>query len=223
MPRRKEIFANNYYYHVFNRGVAGISIFENRTDYKRLIKLFDYYRFYDVPLSYSAFYKLSTEEQKSVYNKMLKKQNPLVEILAFCLMPNHYHLLLKQLVTDGIKDYVTVIQNSYSKYFNIKYERNGPLWQSRYKAVRIDSDEQLTHVSRYIHLNPVTSYLIEKDEMTNYEWSSYPVYLGINNSAFVSIEMILKMLGGRDKHERFVQDNSDYQRDLKRIKRLTFD
>lgn len=93
-------------------------------------------------------------------------------------MPNHFHLLLKQTKENGISKLVANFQNSYTRYFNLKNERVGPLFQGVFKALRVKTDEQLIHVSRYIHLNPYSSSVIKSfEELKRYPWSSVEEYL----------------------------------------------
>lgn len=90
-----------------------------------------------------------------------------LEIISYCLMPNHFHLLVKQVIDHGIVKCLNNFSNSYTRYFNIRHDRVGPLFQGRFKAVRIETDEQLLQVSRYIHLNPVASSLIEETKVVS--------------------------------------------------------
>lgn len=135
-------------------------------------------------------------------------------------MNNHFHLLLKQLAEKGVQKFLANTQNAYGKYFNLKNLRVGPVFQSRFKAKRIETEEMFLHVSRYIHLNPSTSYLVDIDRLDSYEWSSYPEYLGRKTPIFLNTEKILGMIGGRKKYEKFVLDQADYQRQLDKIKHL---
>ena len=100
-------------------------------------------------------------------------------------MPDHYHLLLKIIKGDFSK-YLGTVENSYSRFFNLKYNRKGPLWQGSFKAVRIKNNEQLLHVSRYIHINPTTSNLIAKPE--NWRYSSYKDFIE-NNEILENIKL----------------------------------
>jgi putative transposase len=129
---------------------------------------------------------------------------------------------MKQNIDNGIKNVLTSLQNGYSKYFNIKYDRQGPLFQSRFKAKRIETEEILLHVSRYIHLNPSNLFLIEAESLENYLWSSYPTYMGIKNSSmnFIDTSLILKIIGGEEKYKKFVLDRANYQRKLEMIKHM---
>lgn len=137
-------------------------------------------------------------------------------------MPNHFHFLLKQVAPDGLKTFISNVQNAYAKYYNISNERSGPLFQSVFKAVRIETDEQLLHVSRYIHLNPSTNYLVEINNLASYPWSSFRCYLSKDSSIydFVNTKEILAYFKGKDKYNDFVFDQAAYQRELERVKHL---
>lgn len=106
--------------------------------------------------------------------------------------------------------------NSYTKYYNIKFKRVGPLLQGQFKAIRIETDEQLVHVSRYIHLNPLSSFLVE--DLDDYEWSSYREY--INNSKFgiCRKEDVLNLFKVPEDFKKFVLDRADYAQSLEIIK-----
>jgi putative transposase len=174
-----------------------------------------------------AYYQLADPKTRFSFRQRLKKPKKtfskqsakLVEIVAFCLMPNHFHLLLKQLKKKGISTFMAQISNSYTRYFNLKYDRVGPLFQGVFKAVRVKNDEQLLHLSRYIHLNPVTDYLVENPE--EYLYSSYLEYL--KKPKLVSPEIVLGQFASKADYEKFVLNQKDYARKLKEIKRLAID
>ena len=139
-------------------------------------------------------------------------------------MPNHYHILAKQISEKGISEFVRFIQESYAKYFNSKTQRFGSLFQSPFKAVRIENDEQLLHVSRYIHLNPLTSYvIIESKDLMNYPWNSYRDYVSNNNRGFVNTSLISSLIKKNDSFKKFTFNHLDYQRKLELIKHLVFE
>jgi putative transposase len=115
------------------------------------------------------------------------------------------------------------IQNAYVKYLNLTTERSGPLFQSRYRIRRIENEESFLHVSRYIHLNPTTSYLVKVEDLLFYQWSSLPCYLKDFKSDIVNTNLILKLIGGQDKYREFVYGQVDYQRKLDRIKHLVLE
>lgn len=142
-----------------------------------------------------------------------------VEIIAYCLMPNHWHLLLKQLRDGGVTDFVQQLSLSYSHFFNTKQERKGPLFQGRFKAYRIETEQQLIHTCRYIHLNPFSSYVVKSyDLLLEYPFSSLGEYIGRNDNNYCQKEDILGLFKSRDDYLRFVLDNADYQRSLDIIK-----
>lgn len=127
----------------------------------------------------------------------IDKRDKFVEVVAFCFMPNHIHLLIKQLKENGISDFMQKVGGGYATYFNRKYKRKGHLFNN-FKPVHIESDNQLKNVLTYIHANPIA--LIEpgfkekgvknpekiKKFLENYKWSSYQDYLGIKNFHYVT-------------------------------------
>ena len=223
MPRRKTVFAVNETYHIFNRSVARSPIFINQRDYKRAISLINFYSFPNPPLRFSHFNRLTPENKLSFFSSLSKNQERQVSVLSFCLMPNHFHFLLTEKIADGITNFLRNLQNSYAKYFNTKYDRSGAVFQEQFKAKRIETDQQLLHISRYIHLNPTTSYLIEKPEdLAKYEWSSYPDFLGITARAFVN-KTFLKNFGSPEAFKKFTLDQIDYQKQIKHLEHLVLE
>lgn len=221
MPQRRFVLANNEIYHVFNRSIARTEIFSSKNNLNKGFEIIDYYRF-PQKLRLSKFKSL-TSELKKQYLTLLDKTTHLVEIYAYAFMPNHYHFLLKQLQDKGISKFISNFQNSFAKVFNLKNDRNGALFQNAFKAKRIETDEQFIHVSRYIHLNPVTSYLIEFDKLLNYEWTSFPTYATEQEISFINTEFLLNMFVSKDQYIKFVSDQVDYQRKLALIKDLTLE
>ena len=139
-------------------------------------------------------------------------------------MPNNYHLLLKQLIDGGISKYLSQVQNSYSRYFNVRRKKAGSVFQGHFKAKRIETDEQLIHLSRYIHLNPYSSYVVKLiDNLKTYLWSSLPGFLGENEYTFVNKSFILDLFQDKKDYQSFVFNQADYQRELENIKHLTWD
>lgn len=137
-------------------------------------------------------------------------------------MPNHFHFLLKQLTDKGISKFMAKITNAFSHYFNTRHDRTGHLFQGNFGAVRIEDDEQFMHVSRYIHLNPVTSYLIAIESLVSYEYSSYPDYLS-KPSGFTNTKDILSYFKNPQGYRKFVEDQADYARKLDNIKHLALE
>lgn len=221
MPtNRKVIFANGEYYHIFNRGVDKRITFSNKREYVRAISVIRYYSFHKPPIRYS---RLLTLPQDMRENVLLSLKNKSVNIIAYCIMPNHFHLLLQQVQENGISRFVANMTNSYTKYFNTKHKRVGPLFGGIFKAVHIEDNEQLIHLSRYIHLNPATAYIIEAKNLHEYPWSSYLEYI---NKALVPLcnkEKILEFFKDDKDYEDFCKDQESYSRELKEIEHLTID
>lgn len=224
MPGRVIPLVSGQYYHIYNRGVNKQPVFSGVKTYKRALDLLRYYRYSDVPIRFSKFLTLSKEVQSQIWDSLELKDQKLVEIICFCLMPNHFHLLVKQNKEGGISKFLGDFQNGYTRYFNLKDDRSGPMWQGRFKAVRIGDDEQLLHVNRYIHLNPATAYVVnEFDDLLKYAWSSLGEYLGKDRIKISNPEIILSNFASIDKYIQFLADQVGYQRELDQIKHLVLE
>lgn len=213
MPYRIIPFVNDHFYHIYNRGVEKRTIFENRRDHDRFLKTLQYYQLAGPKPRFSKFFV-----NKSFKPELAEK---IVEIIAYCLMPNHFHLLIKQLKDRGISEFLSKLSNSYTKYYNTKHTRVGPLLQGEFKAVLIESEEQLTHVSRYVHLNPYVSFLVK--DLNFYEWSSYGDYIGKTNNGLCNKEVVLSLFKSPQDYEKFILDHADYAQRLEIIKHQLID
>lgn len=136
-------------------------------------------------------------------------------------MPNHFHFLLKQVKNGGITEFISKISNSYTKYFNTKYKRIGPLLQGEFKAVTIETDEQLLHVSRYIHLNPFVAELVE--DLSLFPYSSYQNFIRPESMGCCVTKPILDFFKNPEEYEKFIKDHSSYAKELARVKHLLID
>ncbi|MCM8793287.1 MAG: transposase [Candidatus Omnitrophica bacterium] len=180
---KKVEFSSHQFYHIYNRGVDKRRIFEDENDYVRFIhSLFEFNDQYPA-LPFSQIYKREKKRDREL----------LVNIICFSMMPNHFHLILEQLNDGGITKFMRKLGTGYTMYFNEKYKRTGALFEGKFKAIHIENDKYLLHLSRYIHLNPVE--LIEahwkekgiedfnkvKDFLEKYRWSSFLDYIGIEN------------------------------------------
>lgn len=214
MPGRLTPLVTDQFYHIFNRGSDKRNIFLKPRDYKRFQQTFYYYQ-YDGPKR--RFSKLAKLDFKNFQPDPAKK---LVEIIAYCLMPNHFHFLIKQLKDNGIPNFMSSLCNSYTKYFNIKNRRVGPLLQGKYQNVLIESEAQLIHASRYIHLNPIVSGITK--DLLGYTWSSYSEYIrGYNH--FCEPKEILSLFSSPRKYQEFVENQIDYATTLEIIKHQVID
>lgn len=210
MALRKPVLATGEIYHIFNRSVREIPIFRDKRCCNLFLEAMEYYLQKKPPVRFSKY-----RIQKKKYPIDLK--NRVVTIINFCLMPNHFHFTLKQEVDNGIRQFIQRLTNSFAHYYNLKHKSRGPVFEGNFKAVWVKNDEQLLHLSRYIHLNPVTSYLVEKPE--SYPFSSYLIYLGKEESQIIDPSLVLGNISKKD-YQKFVLDQKDYQRELERIKHL---
>ncbi len=222
MPARAVPLVNNQFYHVYNRGINKQQIFRGIKDYQRAIELINFYQYLNPPLRYSK-YQLLSIDRKQEFWKILTKKPKIVSINSYCLMPNHFHLLVKQKADGGISKYLSNLQNSYTKYFNTKHNRTGPLLQGQFKAVRIEDDNQLLHINRYIHLNPYSSFIVKNvDDILTYPWSSIQEYLKATINPICEKDIILSNFKNTNEYKSFILEQADYQRQLDIIKHLTF-
>jgi len=218
---RKDSLVNNQYYHIFSRSISGYIIFNDSSEFHRMLDLMKFFRFVNFNHRYSQFIDLELSTQIDILNKLKYENNVLVEIVAYCVMPTHIHLLLKQVADNGITKYLGRILNSYSRYFNAKHHRSGPLWDSRFKNVLVASDEQLLHISRYIHLNPTSADLVNDPE--NWVHSSYHEYINANNNvtSFCEFKKIINL--NSKQYKTFTDNRKSYQHDLSFIKNILID
>ncbi len=200
-------------YHVFTKSIAGFRIFDDDDEFFRIKEISRYYQQKDLALKFSRFKEL--QERLEIKPKPITLDERIVDIIVYCFMPTHIHLILKQLEDRAISVYMNNILNSYTRYFNIRHKRKGPLWEGRFKKVLMVTDEQLLHLTRYIHLNPVTAHIIEKPE----QWgaSSYNEYLNKGHFEYriTFFENVLDII--TSDYKEFVEDRKDYQRELKEI------
>lgn len=221
MPYRKTPLVTNEIYHIFNRSIAGQPIFLNNRNYQRALDTVNFYRFEKPNLRFSHYNRLP-DQQKNDFLENLKLHVKRIKIFAYSLMPNHVHFVIKQLTENGIASFMSNFQESYAKYFNIRGERTGALFQSMFKAVRIETQEQFIHVVRYVHLNPLTAYVLKEfSELETYPWCSFAEYIGTQNHGIVDKEEILQHFASVSKLRKFTLDQIDYQRGLDEIKHLT--
>lgn len=204
MPHRNliRIFIADHSYHCYNRGVERRKIFLDAQDYgvflnrlKRLLANPD---------------ELKDEEPG---RDRLRSFHGEIELVAYCLMPNHYHLLLKQVNETALAEFMRSLSTSYTMYFNKRYQRVGPLFQGRYKARLVDTDAYDLHLSRYIHLNPIdlpadfhtydySSFRFLKDPHTRPSWLHVDRVLGAHDYSYDVYEKFVAEYANTGKFER---------------------
>lgn len=217
MPIVQPKFTPGHYYHLYNRGVAKQVIFHDNRDYYRFLDTLAFYT--DDSTSDKKF---STTEWEII--KDIRYTNPgksRVEIIAHCIMPNHFHLLVKQIEENGISMFLRRSLNSYTHYYNTKRKRVGPIFQGTFRATIVENNEQLLHVSRYIHLNPFVAKIVDSPSI--YQYSSYQAFLHGAKDRLCSPSLILELVNSNDEYRQFVEDYADYARSIGDLKKLLID
>lgn len=187
-----------------------------------MLYLLLFFQIKEPPASFSTYVKLEKVQQEGFFEcfaPIAQDQTKIVQIIAYCLMPTHIHLILKQLSPSGISIFMSNVLNSYTRYFNVKHKRKGPLWESKFQNVLVNKDEQLLHLTRYIHLNPTSASLANKPQ--GWEFSSYNEYLGSTNYPICQFDDLLNIQSA--EYKKFAQDRIAYQRELAIIKKQLID
>jgi putative transposase len=248
MPYRNEEFINGEIYHIVIRGIDDNLIFKDRDDYYRGI--FSIYEFNTIePVEIRERRRIRLQLKRFSLQQasggpssaeategIIDKREKLVEILAFCFMPNHLHLLLRQIKDGGVTKFMSKLGTGYGGYFNRKYNRKGHVFQNRFLAVHIKDDDQLKTVFVYIHTNPIS--LIEpgwKEKgiedpeavikfLENYKWSSYPDYIGKKNFPSVTDrDFILEIMERTESCKNLVEDWVRYKGEIREFTNLALE
>lgn len=199
MPQKNTIkeYAPQSYYHVYFRGMNKEKLFLDAADYRYFLSLFERY--------------LSVEHAVSKTGVPYPNYRNDIRLLAYCLMTNHVHLLLYQLDDSwALRKLMSSLMTSYSKYFNLKYKRVGSVFESRYKAKRIDDDSYLIHISRYIHMNP--------RRWLTYKHSSLQFVLRDNCPEWLDQSEIVSSFRNRADYEAFLMDYQENKVILETLK-----
>lgn len=208
-------------YHVMNKSIAGYRIFSSKRDYLRMLYIIQYFAIADKLPKFSEFL-----ERKDVHTMGFEKclqeyfgeSKRHIQLIAYCLMPTHIHLVVKQLRGNGISTYASNVSNSYARYLNTKQKRKGPLWVGKFKSVHVETDEQLIHLTRYLHLNPTTAELVKEPE--KWLWSSYAEYISPHRTENPLCQFSELVDMTPNIYKSFIDDQKDYQRKLGQIKKL---
>jgi len=239
MPRRKEGFENGKIYHIILRALDDNLIFKDVNDYYRgIFSIYEFNNTNSVTIQARRKARVTFKNSLKKVDRLpmsiqlpefMDNRDTMVETLAFCFMPNHIHLLLKQTKENGISKFMQKVGIGYGKYFNGKYERKGHVFQDAFKSVYIKRDEQFMVVASYIFTNPIA--LIEpgwKENgiknhsvkevikfLENYKWSSYQDCIGIKNfDSVTQRDFLMEMMGGEDGCKNVVEDWVSYKKDV---------
>lgn len=188
MPGRNVIkqYIKDGYYHLYNRGVEKRVIFLDDQDYR-------------VFLSLLKSYLTKNDDEIEAPDHRRKELSTEIDLICYCLMPNHFHLLVRQQTERGITNLMRCLNTSYTMYFNHRYSRVGTLFQGIYKATRIDRDEYLVHLSRYIHLNPA-----EFADPQKYPFSSFSHFISAKTAKWLKPNAVLDLYKDKQEYREFV-------------------
>lgn len=199
MPRRNVIRSDgqDVFYHVYARGANKRRIFLDEEDNLKFLQLLERY--------------LSPEDARNQYGVPYPNFYNKVDLLAYCLMPNHFHLLVYQRQSHMLTSLMQSVMTSYSRYFNLKYKRTGPLFESRFRSSAILDEAYLEHITRYIHLNP--------RQWRDYEYSSLPYYLQQDTVSWVRPNRIVSMFKTPAEYIQFLEDYQENKKMMDILKR----
>jgi putative transposase len=207
----RELIETGELYHIYNRGVEKRDVFLDDGDHLRFIHHLYHLNTQNKPPHLSSVLTNLSDANKEVgpprFTRRAQSRDPLVDIIAYVLMPNHYHLLLSQRVDRGISQFMQRLGTGYTMFFNEKYERSGALFQGKYKYKKISTDRHFLYIPHYIHMNPIpllhdarmkqggpTSLF---DKLVEYRWSSLRDYIGIRNfPSVITPTRIIDSYGG---------------------------
>lgn len=214
MGYRYDKFAPGEIYHLWTRGVNHRTVFRGRTDYERFLNLL----LYCLPKGNAQSYSIAQRSRHTV--ERVDSGEGLIDLLCYCLMTNHVHLLVKENVERGISQYMQRLLNSYARYFNVRHKRSGPLFTGRFQSALINADDQFTHVTRYIHLNPYAAHIVEN--VFDYPWSSLAEYGGNSSRSICHTDLLRSMLD-KNEYRSFVQNEAEYAQSLADLQYVLLD
>lgn len=201
-------------YHICTRGVEQRDIFRDDRDRQRFLRLLIHYLPRGDVRSFSMAQKYKQEAE------VTREGLGLVDLMSYCLMPNHIHLLVRENIRNGTSQYMHKLLTSYARYFNISQQRTGSLFINPFRAVLVSDDDQFLHVSRYIHLNPYVAHMINNP--LKYNWYSLPEYLD-GRPATTCHTSLIRGIMRPEEYKKFIIDEADYARSLADIKHLLVD
>jgi len=232
-------YVANAFYHLYNRGVEKRILFIDDQDYS---VIFSYLKTYLLPKHTLQLQQIIANPAESYHKKdearrelRLNNFADSIKLVAFCLMPNHFHMLVKQSESNAIDVFMNSLWTRYTMYFNAKYKRVGTLFQDVYKAVMMETNEQLLYLTRYIHRNPFSLLGYRKlaskgdalrgEKLEQYPWSSYDTYLGINTIQWVHPEEILAYFSSnqRQQYRSFIESSDENEQSERILSSLQLD
>jgi len=209
MPSRNITFTSGEYYHLCNRGLDGRIIVDSHQGYVRLLFLILFLQSKKIFNHPSREVKdfIKTGNFLDIAEEEIIASERTVNLICFCIMNNHFHLLVREETDGGIPFYIQRIENAYTRYFNLSHERNGHLFQGPFRAVHIETNDQLLYTSAYIHRNPRELKNFKNKEQL-YQWSSFPDYLSTNRWPYLlNRELILEQFENSKEYQDYVDSS----------------
>ncbi len=198
MPSRFVVkhYSPKSYYHIYSRGLGGGDLFRDETDFVALTDILKRY--------------LGRKQLRDPSRRAYKHYRDQIDLVAYCLMSNHLHLLLYQKDEKATIDFMRSLLTSYAMYFNLRHKHRGNIFHGRYRASNIKNKDDLTAVSRYIHLTPI--------DYGAYPHSSYSIFTGAQKADWLAPQHVLKVFKDGPSYSSYVGDYSDYKRSIDGLK-----
>jgi putative transposase len=218
---RKIKFAENELYHIYNRGVDKRQIFQDDHDYQR---------FYEAVIllnddkdglmaQWKDFKRFNTRAKLWELPELSSRRKKLVEIVAYCFNPNHYHFILKQIADEGIKRFMHKLGTSHTNYFNQKYDRSGSLFQGPFKSSQIKANA-LIYLSAYVNCNSEIHGIAKAQ---SYRWCSFPDYLGKREKSIVKNKVVSNQFKNLKEYKNYVEEYIKHFQERKRDEKTFFE
>lgn len=202
-------FITGEYYHIFNRGVEKITIFPHGSDYWRFVKSLKQFN------TAEPAYKIDRLNKKGI----ALDSKPYVEIIAYCINPNHFHLLLRQVEERGVTEFMRKLGTGYTMYFNKRYERSGVLFQGKFKFTHMDRNEQLLYTSAYVNFNSEIHGIAKAEK---YRWCSMPEYLS-GEKILCRKDIILEQFKCAKEYKDFAEKTATFAKSKKGMENIAIE
>lgn len=212
-------------YHIFNKTIDKRTVFASNLYADRFMDICRYYKSSESSISYSKLPLLPKYQLDTLFKQVHNKKTFGIKIYAFSLMPTHFHFLIKEVIPGFASKFISNTVNSFTKYFNkINNNRLGPIFLKRYKRVEVFTDEQFSHLIRYVNLNNYSGGLIKSfDELENFKYCSFGEYFSNSKDAKLSdFKYLIKLFGNRGALKEFILDRAEYQKMLEEVKHTNY-
>lgn len=219
---RTKTYVDNTYYHVYNRGVEKRLIFLDDKDYGVFLS---YLKFYLTPPIFDPTDPRGPSPRLPPSQQLSNHHNK-ISLIAYSLMPNHFHLTIKQVDKDSMTNFIRALSTRYSMYFNKRYARVGSLFQGRYKAVLVDNEMQLLYLTKYIHRNPLDLPGVTRVNLLDYPYSSYRNYLGLIHQTWLDPSDIIYRYTKKKSHntyQNYVEETKELSTEIETLGNITLD